>query len=61
MSGGKGGALGSFGKSMTKADVLQSQSLNIVTMARKMVINNEDVKALIKIKMEVGFSLKKAN
>lgn len=58
---GVGGASRSFNKNMTKVDVFQSQSLSIVTMVRKMVINNEDVKALIKIKMEVGFSLKKAN
>jgi hypothetical protein len=54
-----GSALESFGKNMTKVDVLQSQSLNIVTMACEMVTNNEDAKALIKIKMEIGFKKKR--
>jgi len=32
--------------------------MNITTMAYEMVIRNKDAKALIKIKMEVGFFLK---
>lgn len=54
-----GSALGSSDKNMKKADVLQSQSLNIVTMTCEMVTSNEDARALIKIKMEVGFKKKR--
>jgi len=54
-----GSALKSFGKNMTKVDVVQSQSLNIVTMACEMVTNKEDARALIKIKMEIGFLKKR--
>jgi hypothetical protein len=54
-----GSALGSFDKNMTKVDVLQSQSLNIATIACEMVTSNEDARALIKIKMEVGFLRKR--
>jgi hypothetical protein len=53
-----GDALGSFGKKMTKVNVLQSQFVNIVTMAREMVASNEDARALIKIKVEVGLEEK---
>jgi hypothetical protein len=56
---GVGGASRSFGKSMTKADVLQSQSSSIATMAQEMVVSNKDARALIKIKMPVGLEKKK--
>jgi hypothetical protein len=56
---GVGGALGSSGKNMKKANVFQSQSMNIATMAHEMVADNEDARALIKIKMEAGFLKKK--
>ncbi len=38
-----------------KAEVLQCQSISIAIMAQKMVVGNDDKKALIEVKMENNY------
>jgi hypothetical protein len=44
-----------------KAEMLQCQSISIAIMAQKMVVGNDDQKALIKVKMEDNYGKEKVD